>query len=180
MSPARKSQARVSGESGIHIVVCLGMFLFFVIFALKPASLKYMQVRQRVAALKCQVAEHAGLVAFYAEVTAALDSPSEPALKAVESVPLDTREFAGIHSQLQGVATECGLKLLKVTPHVSKLSGRRHFLGVNVVAEGGFVDMKTFLLNIFKMPGFFHLEHLSMVEGVDGEQIEVLVWMSVK
>jgi hypothetical protein len=164
----------------LRIAMCFVMLAAFVIFTLQPLYQKYTELLQRRCLLKGQIAAHAVLLPLHTELNTEHGWRYLSHFKTAEFAPLSPSEFAGIHTQVETIAKQCNLKLLHVSPRVSDLSDKRQFLGVNVMAEGAFVDMQVFLNSLMQLPSFFYLEKFRISEGMGAEQFEVLVWLSIE
>ena len=180
MTSPSQATNRLTLVNVLHIAICSGMLAVFVIFALQPLYLNYTELLQRVCRLKGQIAAHAVLLPLHTELDTEYGCRYLSHFKRAECAPLSAREFAGIHTQVETIANPCNLKLLNVSPRVSDLSDKRQFLGVNVMADGAFVDMQLFLKRLMQLPSFFCLEKLRISEGMGAEQFEVLVWLSIE
>ena len=180
MTLEQKPSSNISVENLFHISVCIGILVVFVVYAILPVYREYETLNTRVRQLKCGLAEHALLLPLYTELKTELNQPEVDALIAIKVEPLIKEDFSAIHNLMQGMSEECGLTLLKTAPHVFSLPDERRFLGVNISAEGAFSKMRMFLQNIMQMPSFFHIESVKIVSGVDQEQLDVEIWLSVK
>jgi hypothetical protein len=178
-SPSQPTN-RLTLVNVLHIAICAGMLVLFVIVTLQPLYQKYTELLQRGRLLKGQIATHAVLLPLHTELNTENGFRYLSHSKTTEHVPLSAREFAGIHAQVEKISNRCGLQLLNVSPRVSSLSDKRQFLGVNVMADGAFVDMQLFLNSLMQLPSFFYLEKVRISEGVGAEQIEALVWLSIE
>ncbi len=178
-SPSQPTN-RLTLVNVLHIAICAGMLMLFVIFTLQPLYQKHTELLQRGLLLKGQIAAHAVLLPLHTELSTEHGFRDLSHFTKTEHVPLSAREFGGIHAQIEKIATPCGLQLLNVSPRVSSLSDKRQFLGVNVMADGAFVDMQVFLNSLMQLPSFFYLEKFRISEGMGVEQFEVLLWLSIE
>ena len=123
MSAKPEASAKLSLENKLHIIVCLALFVVFVIFALRPAFERYGAERDRVARAKSQIAEHGALLPFQVELLSELSQTPDEALKAIDLMPLRKEDFAAIHKRLMGMSKAHGLNLQTVAPRVHSSPG---------------------------------------------------------
>jgi hypothetical protein len=180
VTSASQTSNRLTLMKVLRIAICFLILAVFVIFTVQPLYRKYTELLQRRCLLKGQIAAHAVLLPLHTELNTEHGWRYLSHFKTTAHVPLSASDFAGIHTQVETIAKQCKLKLLHVSPRVSDLSDKRQFLGVNVMAEGGFVDMQLFLKSLMQLPSFFYLEKLRISEGMGVEQFEVLVWLSIE
>ena len=180
MTSASQTTNRLTLVKVLRIAICFVMLAVFVIFTVQPVYQKYTELLQQRCLLKGQIAAHAVMLPLHTELNTGHGWAYLSHFKTAEFAPLTASDFAGIHTQVETIAKQCNLKLLHVTPHVSDLSDKRQFLGVNVMAEGAFVDMQVFLNSLMQLPSFFYLEKFRISEGMGVEQFEVLLWLSIE
>ena len=180
MNAEPKARGRLSIGNQLHIYTCLAFLAVFLQFAIRPAYVSYDTQRKRVLHEESRLAEHRTLHTFAAELTALLNSPRAEALSGHDRVPLHKEEFADIHPRLQQMCEIHGLHLQEAAPQMLTLRSGRHFLGVRVVTEGAFTDMRPFLLAVMQLPSYYHMERLAISEGPQQEHLEAQIWLLVK
>ena len=144
-------------------------FIFLIIF---PGQRLAAKLDQEIAEMTTRIEEQRVLAPVFTTLFAKTKAPAALGLPAPTRVKLARAEIGGALKHLQQLAAAHKMAIRELTPDVNTLTDASARFFVQILANGQFMDLRGFLIDIGSLPYFEGIEEID-IKAVEGNTKDI-------
>jgi hypothetical protein len=159
-------------QSLVFLALGAAAILAFIFLIILPEQRLAAELDREIAGLTARIEEQRVLAPIFTTLFAKSKTPAASGLPAPTRAKLARAEIGGALKHLQELAAAHKMTVRELTPDVNTLTdASAHFL-VQLLANGQFMDLRGFLIDIGALPYFESIEEIEIKE-VEGNTKEI-------
>jgi Tfp pilus assembly protein PilO len=159
-------------QSLVFLALGAAAILAFIFLIILPEQRLAAELDREIAGLTARIEEQRVLAPIFTTLFAKAKAPAASGLPAPTRAKLARAEIGGALKHLQELAAAHKMTVRELTPDVNTLTdASAHFL-VQLLANGQFMDLRGFLIDIGALPYFESLEEIE-IKSVEGNTKEI-------
>ncbi len=159
-------------QSLVFLALGAAAILAFIFLIILPQQRLAAELDREIAGLTARIEEQRVLAPIFTTLIAKAKAPAASGLPTPTRVKLARAEIGGALKHLQELAAAHKMTVRELTPDVNTLTdASAHFL-VQLQANGQFMDLRGFLIDIGALPYFESIEGIE-IKAVEGNTKEI-------
>ena len=159
-------------QSLVFLALGAAAILAFIFLIILPEQRLAADLDREIAGLTARIEEQRVLAPIFTTLFAKTKAPAALGLPAPTRAKLARAEIGGALKHLQELAAAHKMTVRELTPDVNTLTdASAHFL-VQLLANGQFMDLRGFLIDIGSLPYFESIEEIE-IKAVEGNTKEI-------
>ena len=159
-------------QSLVFLALGAAAILAFIFLIILPGQRQAAELDREIAALTARIEEQRVLAPIFTTLFAKTKAPATLGLPTPTRVKLSRAEIGGALKHLQELAAAHKMTVRELTPDVNTLTDASgHFL-VQFLANGQFMDLRGFLIDIGALPYFESIEEIE-IKAVEGNTKDI-------
>lgn len=175
-----KKGARISGQSGVRLVVGLAIIGLFVAVLIVPGHLKIKTLDRQIAETRAEIATQKILFPAYQKLKNKLEADPSEVLPIISTKALDRDGVSEIDALIGACARSAGVSVTSVKPDPLSLSRGNRLLMVNCEFSGTYLRMRELLLEIGRIPALKQMKGLQVREAGSSVDCAMQLWFSLE
>lgn len=175
----RRSIRRIHSRSVFSVVIYVVVATAFVVLGLYPAHRSSKELDREISDLQAQLEEQKILFPLYQEMSGKMRLQVSEVLPFPEKTELPQEEIDRIPVELRELAVQSKLQTVTVTPDVKSLENNSKRLLVEITAEGEFLDFRTFVIKLGRIPYLDHIEEMQIKQTAYAKLLRLKVWLAL-
>jgi len=175
----KKIKVDLPEKSLWYLFVCAGIILLIAVAGVFPLYKLKSDRRQEVKRLENQLAAQKDLGPIYATLTQALKEKKEPALPCPQRKAVSREEAGKFPALFKTLAEKAGLRLVSITPDMSKLGDNPPYVLQVTAVRGEFHNFRKLLIELGEIPYLEKIEELKLERLTDTLELKLKIWLAV-
>ncbi len=159
-------------------LICGVGILVFLVLVILPAQRLSAELDQEIASLQSRIDEQKILFPVFKGLFARTTAAAPVDLPAPPKVKLTSAEIAGLPKRLQDMASAHRLSTKEVALDINTATDVSGRLLIRFSAQGQFLDLRTFLVELGAMPCLEGIEEIKIKTVEGGQDFELRIWMA--
>lgn len=170
---AQKININIPKRSIAYLFLCLSGTLILIFFGVVPSYRSVSRLDREVNTLKLKIEENKNLRPVYQSMMASLQAKETRTFPFPERKPLPRSQSGKIFTSLSELAEKSGMRLLTISPDLTRLAGVSESLPLHVSVSGDFSSFRGFLMRLGGLPYLDDVEGLDIRGGEKGREYRV-------
>ena len=159
-------------QSLVFLALGAAAILAFIFFIILPEQRLSAELDREIAGLTTRIEEQRVLAPIFTALFAKTEAPATLGLPTPTRAKLARAEVGAALKRLQELAAAHKMDIRELTPDVNTLTdASAHFL-VQLLANGPFMDLRGFLIDVGSLPYFESIEEIE-IKAVEGNTKEI-------
>ncbi len=174
-----KLNLNIPEKSLWYLFVCAGIIVLIGLLAIFPMHKINAHKLNELNKLENQVAAQKDLGPIYLTLTKSMENKKELTLPNPPSKAISREEATKFPDIFKATAEKSGLRMLSITPDLTKISAGQSSLVYNAVVRGDFVNFRELLIGLGDIPYLEKIEEVSVKQLSDSMELQAIVWLKV-
>jgi len=167
-----KLGAFIPTQSLVFLALGAAAILAFVFLIILPAQRLAAELDREIAGLTTRIDEQRVLAPIFTTLFAKTRAPATLGLPAPTRAKLPRAEIGAALKRLQELAAAHKMSVRELTPDVNTLTDASARFLVQILANGQFMDLRGFLIDIGALPYFGGIEEIE-IKAVEGNRKDI-------
>lgn len=174
-----KLNLNIPEKSLWYLFVCAGIIALIVLIAIFPMHKINAHKSDHLNRLENQIAAQKDLGPIHLMLTKTMENKKELTLSNPAQKAISREEATKFPDIFKEMAEKSGLRMLSITPDLTKLSAGQSSLVYNAVARGDFANFRKLLIGLGEIPYLEKIEEISVKQLSDSMELQAIVWLKV-
>ncbi len=174
-----KFNLNIPEKSLWYLFVCAGIIVLIGLLTIFPMHKINAHKSNELNKLENQLAAQKDLGPIYVMLTKTTENKKELTLPNPPQKAISREEATKFPDIFKEMAEKSGLRMLSITPDLTKLSAGQSSLVYNVLVRGDFVNFRKLLIELGDIPYLEKIEEVSVKQLSDSMELQAIVWLKV-
>ncbi len=174
-----KLNLNIPDKSLWYLFVCAGIIAIVALLAIFPMHKINAHKSNELNKLENQLAAQKDLGPIHLMLTKTMENKKELTLPNPPLKAISREEATKFPDIFKAMTEKSGLRMLSITPDLTKLSAGQSSLVYNAVVRGDFVNFRKLLIGLGDIPYLEKIEEVSVKQLSDSMEMQAIVWLKV-
>jgi len=174
-----KLNLNIPEKSLWYLFVCAGIIVLISLLTIFPMHKINAHKSNELNKLENQLAAQKDMGPIYLMLTKTMENKKELKLPNPPQKTISREEATKFPDIFKEVAEKSGLRMLSITPDLTKLSAGQPSLVYNVVVRGDFINFRKLLIGLGDISYLEKIEEVSVKQLSDSMEMQTIVWLKV-
>lgn len=174
-----KLNLNIPEKSLWYLFVCAGIIVIVALLVIFPMHKINAHKSNDLNKLENQIAAQKDLGPIYLMLTKTMENKKELTLPNPPQKAISREEVTKFPDIFKAMAEKSGLRMLSITPDLTKLSAGQSFLVYNAVVRGDFVNFRKLLIGLGEIPYLEKIEEISVKQLSDSMEMQAIILLKV-
>jgi len=174
-----KLNLNIPEKSLWYLFVCAGIIVLIGLLTIFPMHKINTHKSNELNSLENQLAAQKDLGPIYLMLTNTMENKKEHTLPNPPQKTISREEATKFPDIFKAMAEQSGLRMLSITPDLTKLSAGQPSLVYNAVVRGDFINFRKLLIGLGDISYLEKIEEVSVKQLSDSMEMQTIVWLKV-
>ena len=168
---------KLSSQSIIYLMMCGGGIVVFIMITILPYKKALRQMDQDIENIIASINEQKILQPIFKDLLKQIKAKETQALPVVPQSAIGRRDTGRLAAIFQEMARASRLQLSGFAPDLNTFVDNTGVLKVTVSVAGDFLDLRSFFLELARLPYLGHIEQVVVKTAKHGKKADFTLWM---
>jgi Tfp pilus assembly protein PilO len=175
---ARIEYSSLATKSLLYLLIFGGGVILFILIAILPAHKSAANLDADIEKIKLRIEEQKILSPVYQTLLRNMQNREPEGLTFAKKQKLAKGDAQTLASKIQEMAVKSKLRLADFNPDVETIISDSGFLKINILVNGEFLNLQTFLVQLCQLPYLELIEQITIQSVKDPKEFRLQIWLA--